>query len=131
MTTDGIFTRLKLADTHGDLYRNIVSLRVSENLFDDLSDRPEDWQAAIKTLEELSRKLESYKDVTQLLANARKQKRLGELYTEAAALSESQKWQAVHFSGATTRGWSSSASMARTFGGQNSTQMWQPLHHLA
>ncbi len=47
MTTDGIFTRLKLADTHGDLYRNIVSLRVSENLFDDLSARPEDWQAAI------------------------------------------------------------------------------------
>lgn len=47
MTTDGIFTWLKLADTHGDLYRNIVSLRVSENLFDDLSDRSEDWQAAI------------------------------------------------------------------------------------
>lgn len=47
MTLDGIFARLKLADTHDDLYRNIVSLRVSEYLFDDLSDQAEDWQAAI------------------------------------------------------------------------------------
>lgn len=47
MTPEGIFASLKLADTHGDLYRNIVSLRVSEDLFDDLSDRPEDWQSAI------------------------------------------------------------------------------------
>lgn len=47
MTIDGIFTRLNLADTHDDLYRNIVSLRVSEDLFDDLSDEPEDWQSAI------------------------------------------------------------------------------------
>lgn len=47
MTIDGIFTRLNLADTHDDLYRNIVSLRVSEDLFDDLSDEPENWQSAI------------------------------------------------------------------------------------
>ena len=29
-----------LADTHADLMRNIVSLRVSQDLFDDLSDHP-------------------------------------------------------------------------------------------
>lgn len=36
-----------LADTHADLMRNIVSLRVSQDLFDDLSDHPADWDAAI------------------------------------------------------------------------------------
>ena len=36
-----------LADTHADLMRNIVSLRVSQDLFDDLSDNPADWDAAI------------------------------------------------------------------------------------
>lgn len=44
---DAIFAGLRLADTHSDLYRNIVSLRVTENLFDDLSDNPNDWQQAI------------------------------------------------------------------------------------
>lgn len=47
MMLDALFDGLTLADTHRDLYRNIVSLRVSENLFDDLSDDPHDWQAAI------------------------------------------------------------------------------------
>lgn len=45
---DAIFAGLRLADTHNDLYRNIVSLRVTENLFDDLSDDPNDWQQAIE-----------------------------------------------------------------------------------
>lgn len=44
---DTLFSKLSLADTHDDLYRNIVSLRIAENLFDDLSDTPQDWQAAI------------------------------------------------------------------------------------
>lgn len=30
-----------------DLYRNIVSIRVSQHLYDDLSDDPADWEAAI------------------------------------------------------------------------------------
>jgi len=33
-------------DLHGDLFRNIVSLRVSEDLFDDLSSDPADWLTA-------------------------------------------------------------------------------------
>ena len=45
---DAIFAGLKIADTHSDLYRNIVSLRSQEDLYDDLSDDPNDWQRAIE-----------------------------------------------------------------------------------
>ena len=45
---DAIFAQARLADTHGDLVRNIVSIRVSQDLFDDLSDNPADWQTAIR-----------------------------------------------------------------------------------
>lgn len=38
---------LTLKDLRQDLYRNVVSLRQSMDLFDDLSGEPEDWQAAI------------------------------------------------------------------------------------
>jgi len=40
----------KLHEVSGDLFRNIVSLRTSEDLFDDLSADPDDWQHA-QTLE--------------------------------------------------------------------------------
>lgn len=45
---DAIFTELRLADTHSDLYRNIVSLRSQEDLYDDLSNDPSDWRQAIE-----------------------------------------------------------------------------------
>mgnify|MGYP001379564184 CR=1 FL=1 len=41
--SEDVFAHAGLADTHADLMRNIVSLRVSQDLFDDLSDRPADW----------------------------------------------------------------------------------------
>jgi hypothetical protein len=44
---ENVFANLALAETHGDLVRNIVSLRVSEDLFDDLSADPAAWQSAI------------------------------------------------------------------------------------
>lgn len=44
---EDVFTKLSLVDTHAELMRNIVSIRVSENLFDDLSNEPTHWQAAI------------------------------------------------------------------------------------
>lgn len=44
--TDALFAGLALADVHADLFRNIVSLRVSEDLNDDLSDDPNERQAA-------------------------------------------------------------------------------------
>ena len=43
-----IFAKIGLADTHADLLRNIVSLRRSEDLFDDLSPDPMHWDAAIR-----------------------------------------------------------------------------------
>ena len=45
--SEDVFAHAGLADTHADLMRNIVSLRVSQDLFDDLSDNPADWRAAI------------------------------------------------------------------------------------
>ncbi|MFA7349604.1 MAG: RES family NAD+ phosphorylase [Methylotenera sp.] len=43
---DSLFSNLILTDIHQNVARNIVSLRVSEDLFDDLTDDPEAWQAA-------------------------------------------------------------------------------------
>ena len=43
---DSLFSNLTLTDIHQNVVRNIVSLRVSEDLFDDLTDDPEAWQAA-------------------------------------------------------------------------------------
>lgn len=43
---DSLFDNLTLVDTHQDLARNIISLMESENLFDDLSDSPIDWEIA-------------------------------------------------------------------------------------
>jgi len=44
---DNVFLEIALAETHQDLLRNIVSLRLSEDLFDDLSDDPAALQSAI------------------------------------------------------------------------------------
>jgi RES domain len=43
---DALFSQLTLTDVRGDVLRNIVSIRVSQNLFDDLSSSPEDWALA-------------------------------------------------------------------------------------
>lgn len=43
----GSLDGLKLIEINQDLYRNIVSLRISQDLFDDLSDDPADWKAAV------------------------------------------------------------------------------------
>lgn len=42
----GVFEGLTLADIHQDLARNIKSIRVSQSLFDDLSDDQADWLVA-------------------------------------------------------------------------------------
>lgn len=41
-----LFSSISLADVHQDLIRNIVSIRVSQDLFDDLSDNPANWAMA-------------------------------------------------------------------------------------
>lgn len=43
---EALFSSLSLVDIHEDLTRNIVSLRVSENIFDDLSEDKESWESA-------------------------------------------------------------------------------------
>lgn len=62
---DDIFSCLRLVDTHADLYRNVVSLRVTENLFDDLSSDHADWQTAIEL--ELQTKPASYTSSTPII----------------------------------------------------------------
>jgi len=44
---DRLLSELCSIDYHGDWLRNIVSLRESQNLFDDLSEQPGDWHTAI------------------------------------------------------------------------------------
>lgn len=43
---DQLFANLSLADVHQDVFRNIVSIHVSQDLFDDLSPDPHAWQLA-------------------------------------------------------------------------------------
>ncbi|MCC7279137.1 MAG: RES family NAD+ phosphorylase [Chromatiaceae bacterium] len=45
---NSLFAKLTLADVHRDLARNIVSLRQSQDLFDDLTDDPAEWLLAQK-----------------------------------------------------------------------------------
>ena len=45
---DGFFSGLILSDVHQELARNIVTLRVTENLFDDLSNDPNEQAAALQ-----------------------------------------------------------------------------------
>lgn len=41
-----LFSHLSLADVHRDVIRNIVSIRESQDLFDDLTDNPDGWALA-------------------------------------------------------------------------------------
>ena len=48
-----LFTNIKLADFHQDVARNIVSLRESQDLFDDLTNDPAEWLLAQKVEDEV------------------------------------------------------------------------------
>lgn len=65
MSLDAIFSAIRIADTHQDLFRNIISLRKSENLFDDLSDDPADWAAAIAV--EMAAKPATFRSETPII----------------------------------------------------------------
>ena len=41
-----VFSKIKLHDVHEAVFRNIVSIQTSQDLFDDLSAAPEDWALA-------------------------------------------------------------------------------------
>jgi len=48
-----LFAHVRLADVHRDVARNIVSLRASQDLFDDLTDEPAEWLLAQKVEDEV------------------------------------------------------------------------------
>lgn len=50
---NALFARLSLADVQQDVMRNIVSLRQSQDLFDDLTDDPAEWRLAQKVEDEV------------------------------------------------------------------------------
>lgn len=50
---DSLFAELALVDVHADVARNIVSLRESQDLFDDLTDDPSEWRLAQQVEEEV------------------------------------------------------------------------------
>lgn len=62
---DAVFSGLAVADIHDDLFRNIVSLRASEDLFDDLSDDPAARQAALNL--ELETKPPAFESPTPII----------------------------------------------------------------
>jgi len=62
---DAFFAGLALADVHRDLARNIKSIRISQNLFDDLSDEPADWDVAQK--HELATKPPTYESPSPII----------------------------------------------------------------
>jgi hypothetical protein len=62
---DAFFAGLTLADVHQDLARNIKSIRISQNLFDDLADDPADWETAQR--HELATKPHTYESPTTII----------------------------------------------------------------
>lgn len=62
---DAFFAELALADVHQDLARNIKSIRISQNLFDDLSDDPADWDVAQQ--HELATRPPTYESSTTII----------------------------------------------------------------
>ncbi|NBQ80035.1 MAG: RES domain-containing protein [Betaproteobacteria bacterium] len=50
---NSLFSKLTLADVHQDVARNIVSLRASQDLFDDLTEDPAEWSLAQKVEDEV------------------------------------------------------------------------------
>jgi len=54
-----------------------------------------DWEVGIQVLEELVRKSRNYKDASNMLVVAKKQKQLIDLYTEAQQLYAANQWKAV------------------------------------
>ncbi|MBS0511600.1 MAG: RES family NAD+ phosphorylase [Proteobacteria bacterium] len=60
-----LFARVTLTDVHQDVARNIVSLRQSQDLFDDLTDDPAEWLLAQKVEAEV--RPPSYRSPTPII----------------------------------------------------------------
>ena len=104
---DALFAGLCLADTHDDLYRNIVSLRITENLFDDLSDDDADWQTAIAL--ELQTKPATYASFTPVIHRPFEEAE----WNEAIGF-PFREWQSSRFSNGSFGVWYGSNSIETT-----------------
>jgi RES domain len=62
---DSFFAHLTVLDVHTDVVRNIVSIRTSQDLFDDLTDKPDEWALAQQV--EDSVKPPSYRSATPII----------------------------------------------------------------
>ena len=102
-----LFSRLALADIHRDVVRNIVSLRESQNLFDDLTDSPEEWLLARQVANEV--KPPPYRSSTPVIDRP---------FEDAdwfnAILWPFRNWQASRFSDGTFGLWYGSGSIETT-----------------
>ena len=62
---NSLFAQLSLADVHQDVARNIVSLRQSQDLFEDLTEDPSEWLLAQRV--EVDVKAPPYRSRTPLI----------------------------------------------------------------
>jgi len=101
------FAQLALADIHQDVVRNIVSLRQSQDLFDDLTDDPAAWRLAQKVEDEV--KPPPYRSRTPLIDRPFED---AEWFNAIAW--PFKNWQASRFSDGTYGVWYGSESVETT-----------------
>lgn len=63
---DQLFGNLTLTDVHADVFRNIVSINESQDLFDDLTESPQDWALAQKVEDDVKPRF--YESKTPIIA---------------------------------------------------------------
>ncbi|MBN8442621.1 MAG: RES family NAD+ phosphorylase [Thauera sp.] len=102
-----LFARVTLTDVHQDVARNIVSLRQSQDLFDDLSDDPAEWLLA-QTVEAEVRP-PSYRSDTPIIDRP-----FEDAAWFSAILWPFRHWQASRFSDGSYGVWYGSESVETT-----------------
>lgn len=104
---NSLFTQLVLVDIQQSVFRNIVSLRQSQDLFDDLSDHPEDWALAQEV--ETAAKPPLYRSATPII---------NRLFEDAKWFNAInwpfQNWQASRFSDGSYGVWYGAESTVTT-----------------
>jgi hypothetical protein len=104
---DDLFARVGLTDVHRDVIRNIVSIRESQDLFDDLTNDPAEWAVAQQVEAEV--KPRSHRSHTPVIHRP---------FEEAAWFNAIEwpfkHWQASRFSDGTFGVWYGSASIEAT-----------------
>lgn len=104
---NSLFAQLTLADVHQDVARNIVSLRESQDLFDDLTEDPAEWLLAQKVEDQV--KPPPYRSRTPLIDRPFED---AEWFNAIAW--PFKNWQASRFSDGTYGVWYGSESVETT-----------------